>query len=86
VAFGVIVHLILENAPKEELDSVIQYCKSVGLPTCLGDLSITDTSKERIMMVAEAACAPGETIYNMPFTVTTESVYAAILVADKLGQ
>ncbi|MGI5849213.1 MAG: glycerol dehydrogenase [Christensenellales bacterium] len=86
VAFGAIVHLVLENAPKEEIDTVIKYCKSVGLPTCLKDLNITLVTKEKIMAVAEAACAQGETIHNMPFPVTPDLVYAAIVVADKLGQ
>lgn len=86
VAFGVIVHLVLENAPMDELNTVLNYCKSVGLPTCLKDLHIVDVTRDKIMRVAEAACAPGETIHNMPFPVTPEMVYAAILVADQLGR
>lgn len=85
VAFGVIVHLILENAPREELNEVINYCKSIGLPTCLKDLNIIDASREKIMAVATAACAEGESIHNMPFKVTTDDVFAAILAADKIG-
>ena len=85
VAFGVIVHLILENAPSEELDTVIRYCRSVGLPTCLKDLGIVNASKERLMKVAKATVAEGETIYNMPFAVNAENVYAAIVAADIIG-
>lgn len=85
VSFGTIVHLVLENAPMEELVRILNYCKSVGLPTCLKDLGITEPTPEKIMAVAKAACAEGETIHNMPFPVTPESVYAAIMVADKLG-
>ncbi len=33
------------------------------------------------MEVAELSCAEGETIYNMPFEVTPQDVYAAILTA-----
>ncbi len=86
VSFGTIVHLVLENADQDELDQVISYCKSVGLPTCLKDLGIVDVTEEKIMAVAQAATAPGETIHNMPFPVTAGDVYAAILTADKLGQ
>lgn len=85
VAFGTIVHLVLENAPLEELSTVVRYCKSVGLPTCLKDLGITNPTKEKIMKVALAATAEGETIHNMPFPVTATNVYGAILAADKLG-
>lgn len=85
VAFGVLVHLILENAQSEEVNRVMAYCKSVGLPTTLADLGILDKTPEKIMAVAELACADGETIHNMPFKVTPQDVYAAILTADQLG-
>lgn len=85
VAFGTIVHLVLENAPKAELDTVIGYCKSVGLPTSLKDLGVKEVTKEKAMTVARAAVAEGETIHNMPFPVTAESVCAAILAADRMG-
>jgi glycerol dehydrogenase len=85
VAFGVVVHLVLENAPQDELETVIDYLKTVGLPTCLKELGIIAPTREKIMKVAVAACADGETIHNMPFPVTAEDVYAAIMVADNLG-
>jgi glycerol dehydrogenase len=86
VAFGTIVLLVLENAPQDELDQVIGYCRSVGLPTCLTDLGVEDASRERLLAVARAATAPGETIHNMPFEVTAEMVLGAILAADRLGR
>jgi len=55
------------------------------LPTTLSDLGIVDVTEEKLMRVATAACAPGETIHNMPFPVTPADVYGAILVADRLG-
>jgi glycerol dehydrogenase len=85
VAFGTIVHLALENAPSEELKTVMAYCRSVGLPTRLKDLGITDPSPERLMAVATASVAEGETIHHMPFKVNADMVHAAILAADKLG-
>jgi len=84
VAFGVLVHLVLENAQQSEINQIISYCKSVGLPTCLKDIGIVPT-EEKIMKVAKAAVAEGETIHNMPFEVTAQDVYSAILTADKLG-
>lgn len=85
VAFGTIVHLVLENADEEELRTVINYCKAVGLPTCLADLGVTNVTPERIMKVAEMATAEGETIHHMPFPVTASMVSSAIHAADKLG-
>ena len=42
--------------------------------------------QERLYKVAEASAAEGETIHNMPFKVTADDVYSAILVADSLGK
>lgn len=86
VAFGTIVQLVLENAPKEELDRVINYCKSIGLPTNLGDLGVKEINKKRLMEVAKLATAEGETIHNMPFPVSADDVYGAILTANLLGK
>lgn len=85
VAFGTLVQLALENAPLEEINEVLAFCRSVGLPTCLADMGAGKVSHQALMEVAKAACAPGETIHNMPFNITAELVYGAILVADRLG-
>lgn len=86
VAFGTLVQLVLENAPKEEIREVIGLCQAVGLPTTLQDLDITEIKTEEIMEVAKLVCSPDDTIANMPFSVTPEDVYAAILGADQLGR
>ena len=38
------------------------------------------------MAVAEAACAPTDTLHNMPFEVTPATVAAAIKAADAFGR
>ncbi len=86
VAFGTLVQLVLENAPMEEIQQVLSFCKSVGLPTNLSQLGIKVIEPEKIMAVAKASCAENETIHNMPFKVTADDVYSAILVADQLGR
>ncbi len=85
VAFGTLVQLVLENAPLEEIDEVISFCQELGLPTSLADMGAQEATKAQLMAVATAACAEGETIHNMPFTVTPEQVYGAILTASVLG-
>ena len=59
---------------------------TVGLPVTFEELGITDTSKEHLMPVAEAACAEGDTMGNMPMEVTPEMVYNAMLAADAYGR
>ncbi len=85
VAFGTLVQMVMENRSTEELEEFIFFCLSVGLPVTLGQLGCTEPTPERIMDVAIAATDPSETIHNMPFTVTADIVYAAIMAADALG-
>lgn len=84
VAFGTICQLVLENADQEEIDQVINFCMTVGLPVCLADLGVQDIG-DRLMTVAEKACIPEESVHSMPFPVTPADVAAAIVAADKLG-
>lgn len=86
VAFGTIVQLVLENASMEEIETVIGFCQNLGLPTTLQDLNIKEVHKEQIMEVAKLANADGDTLGNMPFAVSTDDVYAAIMGADALGR
>lgn len=86
VAFGTLAQLVLENAPEDEIYTVLNFCKKVGLPTTLAQLGLGEASPAHIMQAAEAACASGETIHNMPFAVTPQAVCSAIFVADKLGE
>jgi glycerol dehydrogenase len=84
VAFGTLVHLVLENADMAEIQEVIDFCLSVGLPVCLADLGVQDIG-DRLAQVAANATIPEESVHNMPFPVTADMVAAAILAADKLG-
>ncbi|ELP2657194.1 glycerol dehydrogenase [Vibrio parahaemolyticus] len=85
VAFGTLTQLVLENADREEINQVLNFCQEVGLPTNLFDMGVKEIDHEKLMEVAIASCAEGETIHNMPFPVTPQSVYAALLTAHTLG-
>ena len=86
VAFGTIAQLVLENAPMEELEEVLEFCLSVGLPVCLEDIGVDAITEDELREVAEKACIPKESIYAMPFPVTVEKVAAAIKMADVIGK
>lgn len=86
VAFGTITQLVLENVGEDDLGEVIEWCIDLGLPVTLAELGVKEVKEEKIMAVATAACAPNDTLGNMPFEVTPESVYAAIMAADRLGK
>ena len=51
-----------------------------------GVVGIEEVKPEQIMEVAKLACAPEDTMGNMPFEVTPEDLYAAIMGADALGR
>ena len=83
VAFGIIAELIAENAPMEEIEEIIDFNLSVGLPVCLEDLFIENTD-ENIQIIAEASLHSNWR--REPFNVTVPIAFAAIRAADTLGQ
>jgi len=86
VAFGVLTQLVLEGRPSKDLEEVLDFCFSVGLPICLEDVGISNPTRDDIRQVAEATTAEGETIHSTWFTVTADMVEAAIWTADALGK
>lgn len=86
VAFGTLSQLVLENSPLEEMEQIIDLCIDLGLPVTLGQLGITEISRKKLMIVAEAACAPEDTMGNMPFPVKPDMVCDAMLAADAMGR
>ena len=86
VNFGTLTQLVLENVPEETLSDLLDWMTAVGLPVTFAELGITDTSRDHLMPAAEAACAENDTMHNMPFEVTPESVYHAMLAADAYGR
>ncbi|KAG9396958.1 Glycerol dehydrogenase [Carpediemonas membranifera] len=86
VAFGVMTQLFMENAPMEEIETVANYCLSVGLPIALSDIGLTHASDEALMKVAAVAAAPHDTAVNLPFHVSAETVFAALKATDAYGR
>ena len=86
MAFGTLTQLVLEGRPSCDVDEVLNFCCSVGLPVCFEDLGVTNPTKDEIRQVAEGATAEGETIHSTWFTVTADMVEAAIWAADAIGQ
>ncbi|MBM7555903.1 iron-containing alcohol dehydrogenase [Halanaerobacter jeridensis] len=78
--------MVLTDKSPQLIEEVIEFCQELGLPTTLADLGIIEINESEIMDVAEASCAEGETIYNLPFEVTPKMVKDAILAADRLGR
>jgi glycerol dehydrogenase len=85
VAFGSIVQLVLEDAPREEMDDIMDLFLSTGLPMTLEDLGIGDVGRPALQEVAEEACSFAGFMSAMPFDVSPGDVLGAILAASVTG-
>ena len=83
VAYGTLAQLLLEDGPTEEFWQVHRFCRSVGLPVTLAEMGITD--KSRVIIAAEKACAPGESIHNMAWEISPKNLEQALLSVDALS-
>ncbi|MEI7885585.1 MAG: glycerol dehydrogenase [Clostridia bacterium] len=86
VAFGVQVGLHLNNANKEELDKVYNFCQAVGLPITLKEIGLENVTMEELQLVAADVCKENSFIYNEPVEISPEKVLEAIFAADKMGK
>jgi glycerol dehydrogenase len=86
VAFGVLAGLQLTDASPEESDVVFSFCEKIGLPTTLADIGIHNFDRDKIMLVAQKACAPGEYIHHEAGEITPEKVFNSILAANAIGE
>ncbi|HWQ19105.1 MAG TPA: glycerol dehydrogenase [Methanotrichaceae archaeon] len=86
VAFGVLAGLQLTDAPPEDSDTIFSFCEEVGLPTTLAEIGIQNLDCSKLMLVAEKACAPGESIHHEAGQITPEKVLHALLAANAIGE
>ncbi len=83
VAYGTQVQMMLEKRPMAEIERVIRWCKSIGLPTSLSDLGRLDRAE--LPIAAQKACDPNDSMSSMPFHVSPAMVMEAIESVDKLS-
>ena len=86
VAFGLITQLVLEGQPQSEIDMIIEFQRTVGLPITLAEVGIDSNDEDAVRLIAETTVAPGETCHHEPFEVRAGAVRDAMLAADKLGR
>lgn len=86
VAFGLLVQLLVEGRPADELAEVTAFSRSVGLPTTLAEIGVDASDRPALQRVAERTIAPGETSHNEPFEVTAAMILDGVIAADALGR
>lgn len=84
VVFGLFTQLVMEAAPMTEIEEIVDIAIAVGLPLTLEDLGLKHFKEAEWRKVAELACDKNDTMHNMPFTVTPDLVYDAIVATDAL--
>lgn len=85
VAFGVIVQLCMEKNEKE-LKNLLPFFAELGLPLTLKELGLTNLEDPLFWEGLKRTCAPGSSAHNLPFPVTEEKLFQAILEADERGR
>ena len=86
VSFGLLVQLVVEQRPAAEIDQVLTFCRSVGLPTTLAEIGLADADDATGALIAAGTVAPQESAHNEPFPVTADLIARGIRAADALGQ
>ncbi|MDR2587931.1 MAG: glycerol dehydrogenase [Spirochaetales bacterium] len=85
VAFGIVCGFIFENMPKEIVDTVMRFMTAAGLPVTLKDLNVEPT-RENAFKIADKVVNRNKTIYAEPLVITVDTVLAAVLAANALGE
>lgn len=85
VAFGTLVQLVLQNESKERFDKFYKFYQKLSLPTSLEELGLAQVSQKELELVAKQALNPRDTTSQMPFSVTSDEIVAAIIYTDSYG-
>ncbi|MBY7144267.1 glycerol dehydrogenase [Virgibacillus sp. NKC19-3] len=86
VAYGTLVHLMLELHPKDELLKYVDFYKKLGMPTTLKEMHLDEFSYDELLKVGKAATQEGETMGNLSPDITADDVATAILAVDQLSK
>ncbi|MFC5386163.1 glycerol dehydrogenase [Aquamicrobium segne] len=85
-AYGVLVLLVMEGRPNEEIEEAFSFCEDIGLPTTLADLGLGNTSDDDLARGARAALGDNEPTHSTTAELSVESLLAAIYTVDALGR
>ena len=84
VAFGILVQLIVEGAPAEEIEEMYDFFNAVGLPSTFADLGVPEVTDEELMKVAEESMKSYWDV--QPHPVNPQMVFDGLKMANKMGE
>lgn len=86
VALGMLASLFLSDRDSCLIEKLFSFCEKVGLPTTFEDIGIVEPTDEKLKIIAERACAKGESIYNEAPSVVPAQVFSALKLCDLYGK
>ncbi|MFA9557805.1 glycerol dehydrogenase [Evansella sp. AB-rgal1] len=86
VAYGTLTQLVLENRSLEEIEKFIEFYQQLQLPVTLEEIKLQDATLEELYLIGYAATKDGETIHNLPFSVSADDVVEAIIAVDQYSK
>ena len=84
MAYGILVQLVLENAPTEKFMKYKTFFDNINMPTTLEGLHIENTSYEELVQVN--ALTPNDTFVNLSDKITADEIADAILTVNDLSK
>ena len=81
VAFGLLVHMVLEGRPEEMIREIACFCADVGLPVTLAQ----PDNMDELGAAARDAAAIGKPSHNLRAGITGKEIFEAIIKADAIG-
>jgi glycerol dehydrogenase len=85
VAFGIIVQMIMDNRPTEEMDETVGWLVAIGVPVTYEQLGL-ELNDENVNFVAEKLAAEDSHAHIMPFKVDVPYAASVIRSADAAGR
>lgn len=86
VAVGTLALLFLTKRPAAVVDEAFGFCRAVGLPATFAEIGLAGVADAQLLEVARVACAPADTMGNVPGNVQPADVVAALKDADAEGR
>lgn len=85
VAYGVLVQLALEDK-WSEITHLTPFYTTFNLPQSLADLKLSELDDDELLVIAQRACAPGESIHLLAMPVTPARVVTAMKALERFQQ
>ena len=84
VAFGLVVQMVLENAPQEEMSGILAFLDALDLPVTMEQFNIACTA-ENLDVIVDYMMNQSFLIHREPIPVTADTVRSVLLAANHFG-